>query len=117
MTTLLKQMKTFNTGERQPNYIRTRPQYTITTESEPTTYDPFDFTEKHIMQLKVFTAFYANPAQYERAKEYAQADLVDFLYKDAKDVLMGIRRSVLHGDQNKALAECDRLYEMMSYRP
>lgn len=68
-----------------------------------------DANTQHYLEAKVSVTFWANQAQYERARELAQQALVHRLYGEILGELSELRLQISNGDRRAAMEAVDRL--------
>lgn len=71
----------------------------------------FGITKEHIIRAEIFTAFWANDAEYKMAREQATKNILHIFYADIIGELNKIRSAVYAGDKHEALCLCGKMEE------
>jgi hypothetical protein len=85
---------------------------TVTTECEKTGNvrpHTLDANEEYELTCKVRATFWANRAQRDDGRRYAERALAGILYRDVIELLSGIEHAISDGDARDALQLCGEL--------
>lgn len=74
---------------------------------------PHELQKKYLLQLVTQVEFWANPAEYDRAKECAELNLMELIYGDIRSMFHRLRLEIHNGNRDEAMRLLHNMEELM----
>jgi len=75
---------------------------------------PHDLQKKYLLQLTTISEFWANNAEYSRAKKIAEKCMLDHIYGDIRSMIHRLRLEVHNGNTEEAMRLLHNMEELMN---